>query len=45
MSACQNKMRTLSGRTLLIRLFYPYSIKEWCARSEEIRNIVSVKPN
>ena len=22
--------------------FYPYSIKEWCALSEEIRNIVSV---
>ena len=30
-SACQNNMKTLSGRT-----------KQWCAFSEEIRNIVSV---
>ena len=44
MPACQNKIKTLSGRTLLILLFYPYSIKEWCARSE-IRKIVSIKPN
>ena len=42
-SACQNKMKTLSGRTKAFNSsFYPYSIKEWCAISEEIRNIVSV---
>ena len=42
-SSCQNKMKTLSGRTSAFNSsFYPYSIKEWCALSEEIRNIVSV---
>ena len=42
-SACQNKVKTLSGRTKAFNSsFYPYSIKEWCALSEEIRNIVSV---
>ena len=42
-SACQNKMRTLSGRTNVFNSsFYPYSIKEWCALCEEIWNIVSV---
>ena len=42
-SACQNKKNTLSGRTKAFNLsFYPYSIKEWCALSEETRNIVSV---
>ena len=42
-SACQNKMKTLSGRTEAFNWsFYPCSIKEWCALSEEIRNIVSV---
>ena len=41
--ACQNKMKTLPGRTKAFNWsFYPYSIKEWCALSEEIRNIVSV---
>ena len=34
---------TLSGRTKAFNSsFYPYSIKQWCALSEEIRNIVSV---
>ena len=42
-SACQNKMKTLSGRTKAFNSsFYPYSIKQWCALSDEIRNIVSV---
>ena len=42
-SACQNKMKTLAGRSKAFNsFFYPYSIKEWCALSEEIRNIVSV---
>ena len=42
-SACQNKMKTLSGRTKAFNSsFHLYSIKEWCALSEEIRNIVSV---
>ena len=42
-SACQNKMKTLSGRTKAFNSsFYPYSIKEWCALSEKIRNILSV---
>ena len=42
-SACQNKVKTLSGRTKAFNSsFYPYSIKEWCALSEEIRNTVSV---
>ena len=41
-SACQNKMKTLSGRTNAFNAsFYPYSIKEWCALSEEIRNVVN----
>ena len=36
-------MNTLSGRNKAFNSsFYPYSIKEWCAFSEEIRNIVSV---
>ena len=36
-------MKTLSGRTKAVNSsFYPYSIKQWCALSEEIRNIVSV---
>ena len=34
---------SLCGRTKAFNSsFYPYSIKEWCALSEEIRNIVSV---
>ena len=42
-SACQNKIKTLSRRTKAFNSsFYPYSIKQWCAFSEEIRNIVSV---
>ena len=42
-SGCQNKMRTLSGRTKAFNSsFYPYSTKEWFALSKEIRNIVSV---
>ena len=42
-SACQNKMKALSERTKAFNSsFYPYSIKELCALSEEIRNIVSV---
>ena len=42
-SACQNKIKTLSGRRKVFNLsFYPYSIKEWFSLSEEIRNIVSV---
>ena len=40
---CQNKMKTLSGRTKVLNSsFYPYSIKEWFSLSEDIRNIVSV---
>ena len=36
-------MNTLSGRNKAFNSsFYPYTIKEWCAFSEEIRNIVSV---
>ena len=36
-------MKTLSGRTKDFNSsFYPYSIKEWCALSEEIGNVVSV---
>ena len=36
----QNKIKTLSGRTKAFNSsFYPYSIKQWCAK---IRNIVSV---
>ena len=36
-------MKTLPGRTKAFHsFFYPYSIKEWCALSEKIRNIVSV---
>ena len=36
-------MKTLSGRTKAFNSsFYPYSIKQWCALSDEIRNIVSV---
>ena len=36
-------MKTLSGRAKAFNSsFYPYSIKEWCELSEEIRNIVSV---
>ena len=39
-SACQNKIKTLSRRTKAFNSsFYPYSIKQWCAK---IRNIVSV---
>ena len=39
-SACQNKMKTLSGRTKAFNSsFYPNSIKEWCALNKEIRNI------
>ena len=35
-------MKTLSGRTNAFNAsFYPYSIKEWCALSEEIRNVVN----
>ena len=42
-STCQNKMKTLSGRTKAFNSFFsPFSVKEWCALSEEIRNIVSV---
>ena len=42
-SACQNKIKALSGRTKAFNSsFYPYSIKQWCALSEEIRNIVPV---
>ena len=42
-SVCQNKMKTLSGRTEVFNLsFYPYSIKEWFTLSEEIGNRVSV---
>ena len=36
-------MKNLSGKTKAFNLsFYPCSIKEWCALSEEIRNILSV---
>ena len=36
-------MNTPSGRIKAFNSsFYPCSIKEWCARSEEIRNIVSI---
>ena len=39
-SACQNKIKTLSRRTKAFNSsFYPYSIKQWCAK---IRNMVSV---
>ena len=44
-SSGQNKMKTLSGKNKAFNLsFYPYyvNVKEWCAVSEEIRNIVSV---
>ena len=42
-ATCQNKMKTLSGRTKVLNSsFYPYYIKELFALSEEIRNIVSV---
>ena len=42
-STSQNKMKTLSGRTKAFNSsFCPYSIKEWFALSEEIRNIVSI---
>ena len=42
-SVCRIKMKTLPVRTKAFNSsFYPYSIKEWCALSEEIRNIVSV---
>ena len=41
-SACQNKRKTLSGRTKAFNSsFYPYSVKQWCALSKEIRNIIS----
>ena len=33
---------SLSGRTKAFNLsFYPYSVKQWCALSKEIRNILS----
>ena len=36
-SACRNKMKTLSRRAKVFNSsFYAYSIKEWCALSEEI---------
>ena len=36
-------MKTPSGRTKAFNLsFYPCSIKEWCALSEEFQNVVSV---
>ena len=36
-------MKTNSRRTKPFNSsFYPFSIKQWCALSEEIRNIVSV---
>ena len=42
-SACQNMMKNFPGRTKAFNSsFYRYSIKEWCALSEQIRNIVSV---
>ena len=42
-SACQNKMKTLSGRTEAFNSsIYLYWIKEWRTLREEIRNIVSV---
>ena len=42
-SACQNKMKTLSRRTKAFNSsFHLYSIKEWCALTEEIRSIVSI---
>ena len=35
--------KLLPGRTKALNSsFYPYSIKEWCALSEEIRNMVLV---
>ena len=41
--ACQSKMKTLSGRTKAFNSsFYPYSIKEWFALSEEIRETSSI---
>ena len=44
MDSCPHtKQGTLSKRTKAFNSsFYPYSIKEWCALSEEIRNVVSV---
>ena len=42
-SVCQNKMKTLWGRTKAFNLsFYPCCIKERCALCEETRNIASV---
>ena len=42
-SACQSKMKTFSGRSKAFNSsFYPYSIKEWFALSEEIRKTVFV---
>ena len=42
-SACQNKMKTLFGRIEAFNSsFYPYSINQWCALSEEIHKIVSL---
>ena len=42
-SACQNTMKNFPGRTKAFNSsFYQYSIKEWCALSEQIRNKVSV---
>ena len=42
-SACQSKMKTLSGRTKVFNSsFYPYSIKEWFALNEEIQKTVPV---
>ena len=35
-------MKTFCGRTKAFSSLYLYSIKQWCALSEEIRNIVSV---
>ena len=43
MPACQSKMKTLPGRTKAFNSsFYPSCVKEWCALSEDIRNIASV---
>ena len=40
-SACQNQLKTFSGRTkAFILSFYPYSIKQWCALSEETRTVL-----
>ena len=44
-SSRQNKMKSLSRKTKTFNLsFYPYyvNVKEWCAVSEEIRNILAV---